>query len=115
MTTTNSTINVKEFTVRERKYDWRNRRRLDSTWGESVVYFSIEDETVLENFINRRNRPYTEWKKIAKKVLTEKGVKFEKLAWNKHAGCAMCPCSPGFVVMNGDTGNDIWIKIGGNA
>jgi hypothetical protein len=100
-----------EITIHPRKYDWRNRRQLDSPHGESIVYFSIKDETILENLVNRRNRPYTEWKKIAKRILSDNNINFEKLAWNKHAGCTMCPCSPGFIVKNGDIGNDIWIEV----
>lgn len=104
-------MNVTDFTIRERKHDWRNRRLLDSPYGNSIVYVNIKDETIIENLINRRSRPYTEWKKIAKKVLNMKGIKFEKLSWSKNAGCTMCPCSPGFIVQNGDTGRDIWIEV----
>lgn len=106
-----TTIKVKELESRDRSANPGTRRILDSPFGPSIVYISIEDETMLDNLIERRNRPYERWKPIVEEALRDHGIKFEEIKWNQKAGCSMCPCSPGFVIKSGDIGRDIWITI----
>ena len=81
-------------------------------WGEKKryspkMYIFIENENVMDNLVNRRNRPYTEYKKqiipevmniISKKhpEVFER-IKDVKWGWDKNCGCSGCPCSPGFI------------------
>lgn len=60
------------------------------------VYLHIEDESLAENLVNRRNRPVTEWRKIVQQVLWHYNME-TKFNWSQYAGCS-CPCSPGFVL-----------------
>ena len=72
-----------------------------------IVYVNIEGETVLENLMNRKCRPYTAYKHLLNAHLQELGIPVDaKLAWNQKAGCS-CPCSPGFnVKLKDSAGND---------
>jgi hypothetical protein len=92
------------------------------TYGQSKtrIYFRIEDETVMENFVNRRTRPYNEYRKLIPQALKQLGLSPEqisnmKFSWSKKAGCTMCPCSPGFIVEVGYNeklnGNNVWVTI----
>ena len=70
-------------------------------WNEKAdkgrIYVSIEDETILENLQNRRNRPIKLWRAYATAALAELGYTDIPLSWSQYAGCSMCPCSPGFI------------------
>jgi predicted transcriptional regulator len=69
-------------------------------WNEKAdkgrIYISIEDESVLENLENRRNRPIKLWRAYATAALAELGYTDIQLNWSQYAGCT-CACSPGFV------------------
>lgn len=78
--------------------------------SKNKIYLWILGETLSENLVNRRNRPYTEYKKdVIPKIMKylEKNkpeyfqeVKDTKWGWRQHCGCSMCCCSPGFVSDN---------------
>jgi hypothetical protein len=76
----------------------------------SRAFVWVKDETVMENLMNRRNRPVKLYREIAERGLIEAGIDFYQLSWSKHAGCSMCPCSPGFIV-KGSTRKEIHITI----
>lgn len=61
------------------------------------VYVSIQDESIFENLVNRRNRPTKIFREVATAALKEKGITPKKLRWSQYAGCS-CPCSPGFIL-----------------
>jgi hypothetical protein len=69
-------------------------------------YISPKGETVLENlFVGRRNRPTDLYRRELMPTLKAKIAEFlgcqpeqVKLNWSQHAGCSMCPCSPGYIV-----------------
>lgn len=61
------------------------------------VYVSLNNETFIENLINRRNRPSKEYRAVAKSTLKEQGITVKKMRWSQFAGCT-CPCSPGFIL-----------------
>lgn len=102
-------MKVTMSTIRGRKAF--SGRRLETKFGESIVFLSFKGETILDNLANRRTRPHTQLKPLVAKELSKNGIKFEKLAWSKNAGCTMCPCSPGFIIKNGDVGNDMWVEV----
>jgi hypothetical protein len=70
-------------------------------WGEkrnTRIYVCPEGETIWQNLQERKQRPYTTYKKILKTAYKELGIpEGAKLAWNQRAGCS-CPCSPGFFI-----------------
>ena len=92
-----------EILLREKKYshrdDARGRRQFYNQ--ETHIHVGITNENVLENLINRRQRPYTTWKKellplVAKLIFEETGlIMGSSISWNQRLGCS-CPCSPGF-------------------
>lgn len=90
---------------------WKNRRGSDRPDGPSIVYISITGETVLENLENRRSRPYNAFRKPLADLLTARGIPFTKLRWSQHAGCGMCPCSPGFILEGAPAGQDYWLEV----
>lgn len=91
-------------------YDgYANRRASDRPDGHSIVYVGVDGEDIVEQLTTRRQRPYQALRPIVKAELEKRGIK-GKLRWSQHAGCS-CPCSPGFLILNGDTGKDYWITI----
>jgi hypothetical protein len=89
---------------------YRVSYKLDRTDGNSRVFVDFK-ETVMENLMNRRSRDWRWMKPIVEKALADNGINFEKISWNRYAGCQMCPCSGGFVVSGGDIGKDYWLTI----
>lgn len=85
----------------------------------SVVYIWPEKETILDNLMNRRDRPYKEWAKLLPEVFKQAfGIEdFKKeytARWDQYAGCS-CPCSPGFVIRAKDKSkprlDDVHVKV----
>lgn len=87
---------------------------LRQSWGEwdrenkkkARLYISPVGETVLENlFEGRHNRPHVAFRdELLAEVLTAAGLDPTNVRanWSKHAGCSMCPCSPGFILTGRD-------------
>jgi len=75
------------------------------------VYVWPESETILENLQNRRQRPYTIWRKeVIPSVLKELNLPADtKVRWSQYAGCS-CPCSPGFII-NDYYGKDVHVTV----
>jgi hypothetical protein len=66
----------------------------------SRIYIWPKGETIMDNLNNRRQRPYTVYRKeVLPGVLASLGIKIEdaQLRWSRYAGCS-CPCSPGFIL-----------------
>ena len=71
------------------------------------IYIFVDNETILENLMNRRNRPYKWYKEnVLPKALEQlkktdpvsyELIKDAKWSWSQSCGCSMCPCSPGFI------------------
>jgi hypothetical protein len=93
----------------ERKYEYKQQRS-DSPYAPSRVFLDF-GENVWEHLANRRSRDYNTLRPLIAAKLSEMGIKFEKLSWNRYAGCDMCPCSGGFVLKDGEVGIDYWAKI----
>ena len=105
-----------KVTIRQ-KFDekrWgRNSWMEVRSFQKARVYVWVNDESIAENLMNRRNRPVTEYRKIAKEVLQEMEIG-GKINWSQKAGCS-CPCSPGFILHESDSkyakGYDISIEV----
>jgi hypothetical protein len=108
--------------MRELGYDMRDpKRRRQYMHRKTHVHVRIEDEGVLENLMNRRQRPYTTWKKellpvVARMIKDDTGLTMDKERnWNQRLGCS-CPCSPGFgTVLYNEEGRPVaytvWVTI----
>lgn len=94
----------------EATFNWR--RDYQGRYGRQPrVYVSVEDESLIENLENRRNRPVKVYRDIVKQALQEVEIGVEKLRWSQHAGCT-CACSPGFVLTtSGNTYRDAYMMI----
>ena len=87
-------MELKVTEYKERPFPHNDRRTA------SRIYVWPKGETILQNLINRRARPNREYHEAVVVELMRRGVDMSriKLKWSKHAGCTMCPCSPGFIV-----------------
>ena len=110
--------------------------KVGSACGKSLIYVWVEDETVLEQFANRRSRPTKIYREVINQVREqietsewrtpssispysgeEQGnhvipkADLSDFVWKQTAGCA-CGCSPAFVV-NSDRGKTIYITVSG--
>lgn len=61
------------------------------------MYVSVSDETVLDNLVNRKRRPYNVYKTLIHSSGISEVLNLNELRWSQRAGCT-CPCSPGFVL-----------------
>ena len=78
--------------------------------GKSRVYIFPKGENLVENLINRRTRPYTEYRKqVMPDVLEAMGLPRDtKVKWSRYAGCS-CPCSPRFIVPG--YGKEVFVEV----
>lgn len=95
----------------ERKFGAKGN---DSRYAPSRVFVDF-GEDVWTHLANRRSRDYTTLKPLIAAKLTELGIEFTKIRWNRYAGCSMCPCSGGFMIERenkySEVGIDYWAKI----
>jgi len=73
------------------------------------VFIFPKNESILENLVNRRSRPYHEWKEAVMDEVREILGDNVKLRWSQKCGCA-CGCSPGFTTDVAGT-KDIFIDL----
>lgn len=79
------------------------------------LYVFPTGESIVENLMNRRERPYTEWKKLVPEILkkagfSDKEIKGIKPSWSQKCGCG-CGCSPGFRLNGSKTIRDVFVDI----
>ena len=80
----------------EKPYYLSYRRR------KTRVYVWPQNESILENLMNRHERPYTLYRKeIMPNVVSALDLPYAKWRWSQYAGCG-CPCSPGFIIQTED-------------
>jgi len=95
-------IEIKEFDITHEQ----NRGGEPKLYHDKI-YIWIKGQNVLENLIGRGHEPYKLYKKfvipkVMEMIKEQHPDKYEllkdvKWGWNKHCGCSMCPCSPGFI------------------
>lgn len=75
------------------------------------VYIHPQGETLMDNLMNRRTRPYNEYRKqVMPAVIQALGLPAgTKVKWSQYAGCS-CPCSPGFIV-EGVRGKSVFVDV----
>ena len=79
------------------KYEITNFKEQVNDTRKTVAYVRPRGESIMENLVNRHNRPHELWKPMVEMELRARGVNFERLTWSQYAGCS-CPCSPGFIL-----------------
>ena len=100
------TLQVKNIQIRERGNvpykEWVKQTR---------IYVWPQGESIMDNLMNRKQRPYTAYKKeVIPAVLKAMGLPADtKVRWSQYAGCS-CPCSPGFVV-DGHSRHDVHVDV----
>ena len=109
-------MQIKDIKVTEpRGYDYYQNwsRYTRAARAATRVYVWPEGESIMENLENRRQRPYTTYRKeVLPYVLDQLGLPRDtKVRWSQHAGCSMCPCSPGFIIDSGPAGVSVSVTI----
>lgn len=79
------------------------------------LYIFPTGESIVENLMNRRERPWKEWKKMVPEILkkagfTENEIKAVKPSWSQKCGCA-CGCSPGFRLNGAGMIKDVFADV----
>lgn len=105
-----------EITIIERKI--YAGQRYSEYVSAPRMYVDVKDETLVENLVNRRSRPYNLYKTLIHSSLLGEMFDLGKLQWSQRAGCS-CPCSPGFILpkqtlnIGGNTFShfDVWITF----
>lgn len=87
------TIKVLKTTIRGRSFTGGRRREYNA---KPRVYVWPQ-ETIIENLMERRNRPVKLFRYLATRALESEGLTRVKLRWSQTAGCS-CGCSPGFIL-----------------
>lgn len=92
-----------EIEVRRRDYPSRSGRSRGSYReynADPRMYVGVAGETILENLMLRRQRPYREYKRMILPVFNKVAPwQITQMGWRQKAGCA-CGCSPAFVITN---------------
>lgn len=84
--------------VEKNRGDWSRKGRAEYNKPTRIIIWP-QGETIWENLNNRRQRPYTIWRKeVIPTVLKELDLPLDtKVRWSQKAGCS-CGCSPSFIV-----------------
>ena len=109
-------MEIKELDIRP-----DGRRKGEKQKWSPKIYVFVDNESIMDNLINRHSRPYEEYKKhVLPQVMKEiekrdpklfAQIKDAKWSWDKHCGCSMCPCSPGFIAKGIFKPVDIYVTI----
>ena len=89
------------------KQEYWSERKGEPFRDSNKAYIWVDGESVLENLMNRRSRPYKFYQEeILPTILREIDAKHPEYqidtnaknwGWRSKCGCSMCPCSPGFI------------------
>lgn len=89
--------------------------RLNNDYRGGRVFIELKgSETLIDAFEALPMRTKTEALRdmCGRDILQMLGAPSDTwLSFSKHAGCKMCPCSPGFIVEGVDFGRNIWVDI----
>ncbi len=90
---------IKVVEVKVQPMDTGDLRKAKNGKKKARMYFFPKGENVLENLVARTFRPKVLYRTVFDEVFEKASVgKPERITWDQYAGCAMCPCSPGFVL-----------------
>ena len=79
-------------------------------FSKSRLYIDVQGETIMDNLMNRKSRPYQQYKALMPEIFKLLNIEPKPVTWSQYAGCS-CPCSPGFIIKEDDRGVDYWITI----
>lgn len=101
-------FNIKQLSVKQEYY---SQRKGEPYRDSNKAYIWTSGETILENLVNRHNRPHKFYQEnVLPVILKEVAAKHpdynislnaKDWGWRSKCGCRMCPCSPGFVQKTG--------------
>ena len=101
--------------IKVKPYNWRRREHYRGVRNADFgrIYINHEEESVMDNFFNRRQRPTTLYKKMLLPAVRAKlGLAEDvKIGWSNKAGCGMCPCSPGFLIQDYRYRFDVYVSV----
>jgi len=93
------------------KQEYWSERKGEPFRDNNKCYIWVERESIVENLMNRRSRPYKFYQEnVLPQILKEVNEKYPEYristnvkdwGWRQKCGCSMCPCSPGFIQKNG--------------
>lgn len=96
------------------------KRQNEPRKNKNKMFIFIEGETVVDNLLQRRTRPYNDYKKniiplvmdYIKDMLPNhyNELKDAKWHWDQMCGCSVCPCSPGFYT-DSDGRTTIYVNV----
>jgi len=78
----------------------QTKRKKTGKSGYTRVYFFPTEENIVENVLNRWDRPYKAYRALLPYALMAEGVPGDvtrDAVWSQRAGCS-CGCSPGFII-----------------
>lgn len=104
-------VRVVKVEKRERKspMGWRPQDRREYN-AKARMYFHPVGESIIENLMERRNRPVDLYRSVMPEVIAAAGLHPDtKVVWSQTAGCG-CGCSPGFVVKD-HSRFDVWVDV----
>ena len=86
-------------------------KRSERRTAKTRVYFFHDDETIMDQFMNRHDRPYRAYRAMLPQIFEQVDLLKQgtKARWSQYAGCS-CPCSPGFIIDN-SYGYDVFVHI----
>ena len=104
-----------ELTISERPRNFWHMTNREYN-AKTRLYILHVGESILDNFgFGRDTRPTEFYRKNIlphlRRSLNLDGV---KMTWNRKAGCAMCPCSPGYV-LDSHARKDFYVSVSANA
>lgn len=105
-------LSIKSITLRP-KTGSSSKDNAKAFYHRARIYIRPDGETVMENFLEgRHTRPYKLYKaEVLPQLFRKLGLAATKVNWSQKAGCNMCPCSPGFIVNEGEVPFDIHVTI----
>ena len=79
------------------------------------LYIFPTGESIVENLMNRRERPYKKWYPLIPQILKKAGFSDKEIkeitpSWSQKCGCG-CGCSPGFKLKGSETFRDVFADI----
>lgn len=79
------------------------------------LYVFPTGESIVENLMNRRERPYKKWYPLIPQILKKAGFSQEEIqainpSWSQKCGCS-CGCSPGFKLNGSSEMKDVFADI----
>ena len=83
---------ILKITARLRRQpNYRERNSHREYFRPSRIYVHAVGESIMDNLMNRRSRPY----RMYREMLSDQPF-MKDARWSQRAGCS-CPCSPGFI------------------